>query len=81
MKTIAFLLVGLTIASTAFAGGPVTSNRPQPRPTGAAWDAMVRASGRDSHYNTRTGLIPWTPTSKNGGTDPNTGSHYDSGPK
>jgi hypothetical protein len=79
MKTIAFLLIGLTVATSAFAAGPVTSTRPQPRPTGAAWDAMVRAAGRDSHYNTRTGPIPWSPSLKNGSTDPNTGSYYQEG--
>jgi hypothetical protein len=79
MKTIAFLLIGLTVASAAYAAGPVTSNRPMARPTGAAWDAMVRRSGSNSHYNTRTGLIPWTPSLKNGGTDPNTGAYYQEG--
>jgi hypothetical protein len=74
-------LTAAMVTTLAFssAAAPVTSTRPQPRPTGAAWDAIVRANSPTAKNNTRTGLIPWTPTPSSR-TDPNTGAQYQSCP-
>jgi hypothetical protein len=61
-----------TMGFSSFAA-PMTSNRPMARPTGAAWDAIVRRANGPAHSNTRTGLIPWV-ASPGSNINPNTGA-------